>query len=388
MQITEEFRTDILATHGATDQEIQELLAYNHNIFDWRQWSKQSGCNFPDEAFIEAWEKYAQEAEDVGVFQCLCNRLVQFRFPICQGISQTENYRAAVRRGAPVATMPEASGLILTQPESLRLIVHPSPAGRIPVLLIAHRSDFVSIVQALSMKNEPGQVPDSMGAAMIAGYNNWDRIRSYRKHWEERQPVTPSEEMWRQEFKSLIPRKELYQDRFVLLSDGPYSAVPAAVMGLDTEEWKRISLIIRREHECTHYFTRRLFGAMRNNLFDEILADYAGITAAKGYFDADWLLRFMGLERYPDYRPGARLENYRGEPALSPGAFRVLMTLVKYSAQNLQLLDRQIDDRARHVGDKGHVLAALCRLTLEVLASEKIDVLFWEAFQDVTQGDR
>ena len=64
---------------------------------------------------------------------------------------------------------------------------------------------------------------------------------------------------WAEEFKQLIHRKELYQDRFIILSDGFYSNIPASEIGLSESEWRRLSLTIRLEHECTHYFTRRIF---------------------------------------------------------------------------------------------------------------------------------
>jgi len=67
---------------------------------------------------------------------------------------------------------------------------------------------------------------------------------------------------------------------------------------------------------------------MRNNLLDEVIADYFGITAACGRFRADWLLRFFGLESYPRYRAGGRLEHYRGDPPLSDAAFLVLQRLL------------------------------------------------------------
>ncbi|MDT3702963.1 MAG: hypothetical protein ROZ36_07965 [Thermincola sp.] len=147
---------------------------------------------------------------------------------------------------------------------------------------------------------------------------------------------------------AIDPQKELYQDKFIILSDGPYSAVPAESLGLSEEEWRRLSLIIRREHECTHYFTRRLFSAMRNNLLDELIADYMGIVSAVGSFRADWFLRFVGLEHYPQYRTGARLENYRGDPPLSDGAFKILWTLVKLAAERLEAYD------SRWQGSHGH----------------------------------
>jgi len=178
-----------------------------------------------------------------------------------------------------------------------------------------------------------------MGAVIIAGYNNWDRIHTYRKEWELNNTENVTEESWLAEFQRLIPQKEFYQDKFIILSDGPYSAVPAESLGLAEEEWRRLSLIIRREHECTHYFTRRMFSSMRNNLLDELIADYMGIVSAIGFFRADWFLRFVGLENYPQYRAGARLENYRGDPPLSDGAFKILQALVKLAAENLEAFD-------------------------------------------------
>ena len=68
------------------------------------------------------------------------------------------------------------------------------------------------------------------------------------------------------------------------------------------------------EHECAHYLTKRVTGSMSNNLLDELLADYVGIVAAAGTYRGDWALEFLGLEDYPAYRNGARLQNYRGSP--------------------------------------------------------------------------
>jgi hypothetical protein len=89
-------------------------------------------------------------------------------------------------------------------------------------------------------------------------------------------------------------------------------------------------------HEATHYFTRRAFGSMRNNLLDELVADYIGLVAATGRYDADVFLRFMGLENHLQYRPGGRLENYRGRPPLGDDAFGVLQRSVVCAAQAIE----------------------------------------------------
>jgi hypothetical protein len=91
----------------------------------------------------------------------------------------------------------------------------------------------------------------------------------------------------------------LYQDRLIILSAGPYSNVTASNLGLTETEWQQLSLKIRLEHESTHYFTRRFFGSMRNNIADELIADYRGIVAALGYYRSDWFLHFVGLESFP-----------------------------------------------------------------------------------------
>ena len=186
---------------------------------------------------MEAWERCALEAAEAGAFAALQRRLVQLRYPIREGISQTEAYRAATLRGSPTEGMPEVSGLVLTRREELRLILHPSPAGQIPALIPRGRTDFVALVRALSMRNEPGPVPGSMGACMVSGLNNWDRIREYRQRWEA-ENGDRSETGWQAEFRRLVPRKVLYQDRFLILSDGPYSNVAATEMGYTEREWQ------------------------------------------------------------------------------------------------------------------------------------------------------
>ena len=358
-----EERAEILRGFGATPPEVEELLSYNENRFDWSGVEPNRTFPLDDEPCVATWCVYAEEAASRGVFKVLREKLVQLRFPIRQGISQTPTYAAVTRKGTHPDDVAEATGLVLNAPDDLGLVIHPTPAGHIPLLIVHDRGDFVALVQALAMRNEPEPIPDSQGACMVAGLNNWDRIRTYRTAWEEEHPAEAVLGGWQQEFRRLLPQKELYQDRLIVLSDGPYSAVPAGDLGLSDDEWRRLSLIIRREHECTHYFTRRVLGSMHDNLLDELIADYAGIVAAAGRYRADWFLRFMGLESFPVYRAGARLENYRGDPPLSAGAFRVLQALVCAAAGNVERFC------ATH-GGLGHVqmVLAMARLPLEQLA--------------------
>lgn len=366
----EHFRAAVLRAHGATSAQLTELLAYTRDPFECSV--PGVTCNYPsaDEPFVATWERYAAEAEEVGVAECLRRRLVQLRFPVAAGVRDSEAYRAATRRGIFHELSPTSGGITFVCPEALRLFIHQTAAGRVPVVVAQAREDFVSLVRALVHHNEPVHVPDSMGACIVAGYNNWGRIAELRARWE-REHCGESSAAWALAFRAIVPMKELYQDTFILLSSGPYSAIPARLMGLGDAEWLEKSMVIRLEHECAHYFTRRALGSMRNSLLDELIADYVGIVAAIGRYSAEWFLRFMGLESYPIYRRGGRLENYRGEPPLTDGAFAVLQSLVKSASEQLERFDATRSGGLRSLAENARLITAFARLGLETLASEE-----------------
>jgi hypothetical protein len=339
MDYRRQARAAMLRSLGADALQIEECLQYTENVFEAHD------ATFPlaDEPFVATWEKYAEQNRETGSIEFLREYLVQLRFPIASGISVLPGYREVTRKGRPAADVPEATGLKLRAPECCRIQIHSTPQGRIPLLIASVREDFVALVRALSKRNEPVEVPDSMGACMLAGYNNWHRIQMLTK------AAGPD---W-------MSQRDQYQDRLIILSEGPYSGISASDLGLDDADWRRISLVIRREHECAHYFTRRVFSSMRNHLLDELIADYCGIFAALGHFRADWFLRFAGLENFPHYREGGRLQNYRGDPPLSSAAFAILQGVVKLAAETLQHLNRPPDARW---------MATISQLTLEEVA--------------------
>ena len=353
-----------------------ELLEYNKNVFDRSALPSPLKLPLPDEPFVAAWEEYAAEARRRGTLPTLKEKLVQLRFPIQEGISETESYRAATRRGIG-PEIEDGDGITLRRPELFEIVIHPTPAGKIPLLVIGDRQDFATILRALARRNEPAPIPASQGALMAAGYNNWDRIRKLKHEWEQRNPEqAASDTGWNEEFKRIIPQKPLYQDRFIFLSGGPYSGIPADQMGMEEDEWRTTSLTIRREHECAHYFTRRMFSSMRNNVLDELIADYMGIVAAAGSYRADWFLRFIGLEAFPEWRQGSRLEIYRGE--LSGQAFSILQHLVKSAAENVETFDREHPEM-RASAERGLPILVLSEFTLEELASTASQELLLKA---------
>lgn len=367
--LAEDRRSELWRALGATEEETRELLDYARSEFDLSR--APASFPLPDEPFAAAWALYIEEAERVGAWACLRERLVQLRFPIEPGISESPDYRAATRRGTWPA--PECPGLELARPSDLRVFLAETPVGRVPVILAAVREDFVALVHALGHLNEPRQILDSVGATIISGLANWDRIASLRRAWEARNETSDSPGEWVTRWREIVSEPALYQDRFIVLGSGPYSGVAAAEVGLGEDEWTRCSIAIRTEHECTHYFTRRVLGSMRNRIADELIADTMGIIAATGSFRADWLLLFLGLERYPAFRPGGRLEEYRGDLALGGGSFRILCDAVVRCARNLEAIDRLRPSWNRSpesAADKAEMILALAAIGLEGLASD------------------
>jgi hypothetical protein len=294
--VDEAVRREIWQSHGARGSEIEELLEYARSAFDLTSPTIDGPFPLADEPSVAVWAQYAEEASADGAVACLRRHLPQLR-----------------------------AGVSFVDPDGIRVLIHATAAGRIPVIVTRARKDFVSLAQAVTARNEPVSLPSSVGAIIVGGFINWERVEVLRAQSADG-ALSPEQ----------VAQTHLYHDRFILLSSGPYSAVPAEQLDLDADIWLEHSLRIRLEHECTHYFTRRVLGSMRNRIFDELLADYAGIVAAAGRYRADWFCHFMGLEAFPQYRDSGRLEHYRGAPPLSAGAFHALQRAVHRAAANLE----------------------------------------------------
>ena len=374
-------RTDLILK----DSEVNELRVYNNNGFKRIGLDELPNLPLASEPFADTWAEYATEAENCGVWRSLQKRLVQLHFPIEPGISSSDPYRAATLKGKPIEEIPEATGLQLKTPKSLRLILHPTQAGEIPLIVVPQRKDFVTLLCALVGKNEPLDIPDYLGAMMVSGLNNWDRIESLKHEWEKENPVDFTGLLWAAEFQRIIKKKELYQDRFIILSAIPYSGVSADEMELPEDEWLKLSLIIRQEHECTHYFTKRVLGSMQNRLMDELMADYIGIRAALGYFRADWFLRFMGLEKFSEYLPGSRIEHYCNDANLSPGAFKGLQAITIKAAQNLEQIDKNCHKQLNSAKNRAILVILLAHCTLDKLADLKVIDRISQDFQSTVR---
>ena len=223
-----------------------------------------------------------------------------------------------------------------------------------------------------------------MGACIVTGLNNWDRVHQRKAAWREENPDAP-DTAWSAEFKTMVPQKHLYQDRFIILSSGYYSGVPAENAGIPADVWKEQSIAVRGEHESVHYFTYRILGAMRNNLLDETIADYAALVSVFGHYKAELARHFFGLETYPEYRPGGRLENYLGDPPLGEAAFKVLQNVVDKAIANLGAFDEDETQRAEGRRPLASIVIAIGSMTLDELALEDIServAMVCEALQE------
>lgn len=144
----------------------------------------------------------------------------------------------------------------LASPETLEIRLYDSPAGRIPILYVRDTADFEQLVTNIVFKGERPEHLSETGAFFLSNKTT----------------------------------------RFIILSAKPYSNVPARELGLpDEAEWEEQSLILRRGHECTHYFTKQTYGITNNMLHDEIMADFTGMYETFGFYRAEWFLRFMGV---------------------------------------------------------------------------------------------
>ena len=319
---------------------ISENLQDDLNLYFKNKFSSSNKLPsfFTDDPSINSWKNYCKESIENGTFQVLKKCYPQLNFPISEGIHKTQAYNDVVLKGKTESIILQNT-LILNNPEGIEISIYGSIAGRIPVVKVPDSQDFIQIIQCLLHKNNPNFVPLSMGACLVNGINNWDRIHTLQHNWIANNPIGN----WSEEFsKNVLPNPTLFKDKIVILSTKPYSNVAASSLGLSEDLWKTYSYSIRLEHECTHLYTLKKYGFASNNLHDELIADYIGISKTIGSYNKAWMLTFMGLENYPIYRKGARLENYLGNSDLSFDNFEELILIIKNAIENIACFDAQL----------------------------------------------
>lgn len=321
-----------------------------------------------DEPHVAIWKDWVHLSERAGAPAVLRAQLPQLRFSIAEATRHQPEWHAATRRG--LWSDQRHTGPDFADPAGVTLAIATSLAGAVPLIVARDRRDFEYLLRALTARCAPVPVAPSCGATMVAGFVNWSRVHRARSEWASaRGGDDPT--AWLAVFERLKQHPAAWQDRFILLSGGPYAAVPASELELADSEWLAASIVVRREHEVAHYVTKRFFGVMRNALHDEVLADYAGLVAAFGHYDAARGRRVLGLDERGCLLDGGRLWNYRGTPALSDRAMQALASLAAFAIDAVARLDLQrIDDEDVTIplAARTAALIALASTSLESMA--------------------
>ena len=359
------------------DNLSDELQLYFRNKFSSKE--IQTPSHFTDEPYINTWEGYCVKAENEGAFEVLKKCYPQLNFPIEKGIDKTQDYAGAVLKGKADCIINSENNLELNNPEGIEFSIYESIAGKVPVLKIPDNQDFTKIIQCFIYKNNPTLVPLSMGALLANGINNWDRLHTLKNDWL----ANNSMGNWNQEFsKNVLTNPHLFKDKIVILSTKPYSNVTARSLGLSEIDLKSYSYSIRLEHECTHLYTLKKYGSASNNLHDELIADYIGITKTIGYYNKGWMLTFLGLEEYPKYRKGARLENYLGNNNISLENFERLTEIIKNAVENITLFDAELGKITSN-NDQMCRIDTLCETSVIEISSENGANLLIEKYKAI-----
>lgn len=218
------------------------------------------------------------------ILETLSRRYPQLLFPISAGISKSFAYRRAVLLGK------EHTGTLdFTMSEKDRFVRIDMPVGTAEALLLYNREDFEKCACALGNRCEPKELPKSVGAFMISGLTNWEKVRSHLAEHGEC------------ENNGLIDWERLqstgcnYKDKIILLSSGYYSSVAPETVGFQEEEWIEKSITIRMYHELAHFVCRTRYPKNTDAIRDEIFADMVGIVAAVGYYDTNMAKIFLGI---------------------------------------------------------------------------------------------
>lgn len=228
----------------------------------------------------------------------LATRFPQLYVAPAEG-AQTAHRLAAGRGIAPAGA---DLGHFVTSPEDeLREV--DTPAGPVEVVFLHNRSDFETFLQIVGHKAEPVPIARTVGAITYRGIADWGKVAAAHAAY-----VAAGGDDWPNEFARLARQPGAFRAEIVVISEGPYSNVPANQTPYDEERWLCISREIRLHHECAHVVCRRTMPDDVLPVWDEVTADVVGLLCAIGRYDAALAARFLGVA--PDGYAGGRLAEY------------------------------------------------------------------------------
>ena len=261
------------------------------------------------------WEHWLAGRDPTGYWDDLRRVLPQLYLQPDVDVHSSDAYKRLVMRGEP----PQADDLrlapLLHDPSGTTITMAQHPTGAVPVLTFRNLDDFVLAVRCLAHRCEAVPIQPTVHAQAVSGLIHWGLIRAL----------------------GVRTRCQI-----LLLHRAPYASLSVETIpgNPSLERWLELSQTWRLEHELTHIACRRLVGEMRINLYDEIVADAMGMTAALGHFDADLFRRGLGLssEGIPDRQARAHVYVSTLEPDQHQKVFQLTL---ERAAELERLLNEQ-----------------------------------------------
>ena len=236
-----------------------------------------------------------------GALEALAERFPQLYVAPSDEVQDV--YKLAATRGIA----PEGASLehFASSPDDeLREVM--TPTGPIEVLFLKNRADFEMFLQIIGHKAQSVPIARTVGAITYRGLPDWKAVAEARDSY-----IASGGEDWGAEFARLAKQPGVFRAEIIVISDGPYSNVPAGETPYSDDEWLRISREVRLHHECAHIVCRRTMPDDVLPVWDEITADVTGLLFATGRYDAALASRFLGVTHQGF--AGGRLSEYLDE---------------------------------------------------------------------------
>lgn len=233
-----------------------------------------------------------------AAIEALAKRFPQLYVAPAEGAQETH------RRAAGLGIAPEGANLdhFATSPEDeLREV--DTPSGPVEVLFLKQRADFETFLQVIGKKSQPVPIARTVGAITYRGLADWEKVAREKERY-----IASGGDDWSAEFSRLAGIPGAFRSELIVISEGPYSNVPAEETPYSDDDWPRISREIRLHHECAHVVCRRTMPDDILPVWDEITADVTGLLFATGRYDASLAGRFLGVNAQGF--AGGRLSEY------------------------------------------------------------------------------
>ena len=253
------------------------------------------------------------EVRTSSVMQEMAYRYNQLYLTPEKGVSGTGVYSDIVRYGKLPPEIDEKikneglSGFKCSEKD--RLFSENTPAGMVDILFLQERSDFERFVQVMVYSCEPAAVASKIESAEILGVTNWRKIEN---HMNDYLSNGGSNLSWRDELRKFTNNKKNYQDTILVIGSGGYCGLTAEEAGFEKDTWEESSVKIKIYSSCARYIVRKLFSDYKDIIWEEMLADCAGLLYATGRYDVSLAKKFFGVSGKGYDRRG-KLINFKGD---------------------------------------------------------------------------